>query len=132
MYEKITVYFKEEIQKDICLELFKSINYKTNKRNANILFHALQLYNQSIDRPEALPEQQHKVSISKGDLTDRQTEIFEFICNFIFDEKKPPTYRDIADGFGVGVKGAVDHVEALRKKGWISIQKNKARSIKII
>jgi repressor LexA len=51
------------------------------------------------------------------ELTDRQKQVLSFIANYIKKNSYPPTIREIADHFGISVKGAHDHITALRKKG---------------
>jgi len=51
------------------------------------------------------------------ELTDRQKQILSFIANYIKKNSYPPTIREIADHFEISVKGAHDHITALRKKG---------------
>jgi repressor LexA len=51
------------------------------------------------------------------DLTDRQKQVLSFIAAYIKKNSYPPTIREIADNFEISVKGAHDHITALRKKG---------------
>jgi len=51
------------------------------------------------------------------ELTDRQKQVITFIANYIKKNSYPPTIREIADHFEISVKGAHDHITALRKKG---------------
>jgi repressor LexA len=51
------------------------------------------------------------------ELTDRQKQVLTFIANYIKKNSYPPTIREIADHFKISVKGAHDHITALRKKG---------------
>jgi repressor LexA len=51
------------------------------------------------------------------ELTDRQKQVLTFIANYIKKNSYPPTIREIADHFEISVKGAHDHITALRKKG---------------
>jgi repressor LexA len=53
------------------------------------------------------------------DLTERQKEILAFIAEYIKKNSYPPTIREIADNYSISVKGAHDHITALRKKGFI-------------
>jgi repressor LexA len=69
--------------------------------------------------------------MAKG-LTNRQREVFEFICSAMRDEKRPPTVREIADNFGFrSPKAATDHLDALERKGYIRRRNRKARNIEI-
>jgi repressor LexA len=51
------------------------------------------------------------------ELTDRQKQVLSFIANYIKKNSYPPSIREIADHFEISVKGAHDHITALRKKG---------------
>jgi len=51
------------------------------------------------------------------ELTDRQKQILNFIAEYIKKNSYPPTIREIADHYEISVKGAHDHITALRKKG---------------
>ncbi|MDR0386656.1 MAG: transcriptional repressor LexA, partial [Treponema sp.] len=52
------------------------------------------------------------------ELTKRQREVLSFIKKCINDHY-PPTVREVADHFDISVKGAYDHLAALKKKGCI-------------
>lgn len=65
-------------------------------------------------------------------LTKRQQEILAFIEAFISKAKYPPTIREISAHFGISVRGAYDHLKALKKKGVINIDSNRSRSIGIV
>jgi repressor LexA len=64
-------------------------------------------------------------------LTKRQSEVLDFIRDFIDSHKYPPTIREIALNFKISVKGAYDHVKALEKKDVISCDTNRSRAIEI-
>ncbi|AEH50286.1 transcriptional repressor LexA [Pseudothermotoga thermarum] len=64
------------------------------------------------------------------ELTERQKEVLEFIENYINKHGYPPSIRDIAKAFRITPRGAMLHVVALEKKGYITRSK-KARAIKI-
>jgi len=69
--------------------------------------------------------------MAKG-LTDRQREIFDFICDVLRDEHRPPTVREIAQHFGFqSPKAATDHLDALERKGYIRRRNRKARNIEV-
>ena len=56
------------------------------------------------------------------ELTERQKAVLSFIADYINIHSYPPTIREIAEHFSMSIKGAHDHVLALRRKG--SIQQN--------
>ena len=66
--------------------------------------------------------------IQKTGLTERQSQIMEFIKS----QSLVPSIREIGNHFGITVKGAYDHIKALQRKGKITMQPNKARSIVVI
>jgi repressor LexA len=66
------------------------------------------------------------------DLTPRQKDVLSFITGYIAIHAYPPTIREIGDHFAISVKGAYDHVEALRKKGFIRLGDKRSRTIEII
>jgi repressor LexA len=65
------------------------------------------------------------------ELTDRQREVLTFISKFIDSHAYPPTIREIADHFEISIKGAHDHVLALKKKGYVKSD-NRSRTLEII
>jgi repressor LexA len=65
------------------------------------------------------------------ELTDRQREVLTFIRRFINSHTYPPTIREIADYFEISIKGAHDHVTALKKKGYVKNDK-RSRTLEII
>jgi repressor LexA len=65
-------------------------------------------------------------------LTQKQKEVLGFITEYIAIHAYPPTIREIGDYFGISVKGAYDHVEALRKKQILRLGDKRSRTIEII
>ena len=65
--------------------------------------------------------------------TERQKEVLDFIADYIRAHEYPPTIRDVADFFHISVKGANDHLVALRKKGLLNNGDcKKSRTIKLV
>jgi repressor LexA len=64
--------------------------------------------------------------------TVRQREVLDFIAAYIRTHAYPPTIREVADFFAISVKGAHDHLTALKKKGFLKIGNNKSRSIELV
>jgi repressor LexA len=52
-------------------------------------------------------------------LTARQREVLDYVMRSIKENGDPPTIRELAAHFGISVKGAYDHVSALKAKGWL-------------
>jgi len=64
--------------------------------------------------------------------TERQKEVLDFIAAYIHAHEYPPTIRDVADFFKISVKGANDHLTALRKKGLLKLGDKKSRTMKLV
>lgn len=66
--------------------------------------------------------------MAKG-LTKRQSEVLDFIVQYMNSVGYPPAFSDIAEEFGItSTNGVADHLVALEKKGYI-LRSSKARSI---
>ena len=65
-------------------------------------------------------------------LTDRQIEILEFIKEHIDDYGYPPTSVEIGENFGIYPNAAWEHVKALNKKGAVTYQPGKMRSLQVV
>jgi len=66
------------------------------------------------------------------ELTERQREVLSFITGYISTHTYPPTIREIADHFSISVKGAYDHLGALKKKGRLRLGDKRSRTIEIL
>jgi repressor LexA len=64
--------------------------------------------------------------------TKRQEEVLTFIAAYIQEHAYPPTIREIADYFAISIKGAHDHVTALKKKGLIKQEDKRSRTMELI
>ncbi len=65
-------------------------------------------------------------------LTKRQSEILNFIIDFSEECGYQPSYREIGDHFGFKSTRAVsDHIDALRRKGYLEKDPHRARCMKI-
>lgn len=65
-----------------------------------------------------------------NDLTTRQREILQYIETVIQQSGLPPSLREIAQRFGFrSPKAVADHLRALERKGYITLQNRKARGI---
>ena len=65
------------------------------------------------------------------ELTERQREILQFISTYIRRHSFPPTIREIGQHFEISVKGAHDHVIALKRKGHIRAD-SRSRTMELI
>jgi repressor LexA len=66
------------------------------------------------------------------ELTQRQREVLLFITEYINIHAYPPTMREIGNYFSISVKGAYDHVDALRKKRFLRLEDKRSRTIEIL
>ena len=64
-------------------------------------------------------------------LTLKQFEVFTFIKQFITDNCFAPTYQEIGKNFGYYPNAASEHVSALIRKGAVTVEKGKCRSIRL-
>ncbi len=65
-------------------------------------------------------------------LTKRQKEIFDYLRGYISRHGYAPTFDEIAASFGFTSKGTVyKHIRALKEKGAIRHEWNRARSIEV-
>jgi repressor LexA len=66
------------------------------------------------------------------ELTQRQKEVLSFIAGYINKHNYPPTIREIGDFFSISVKGAHDHVTALKRKGVIKQEDKRSRTMELV
>ncbi|MFP4373897.1 MAG: transcriptional repressor LexA [Spirochaetaceae bacterium] len=66
------------------------------------------------------------------EITKRQREVLSFIRGYVSRHKYPPTMREISTNFGISVKGAHDHVKALERKRFITLNTNRSRTIEVL
>ena len=65
-------------------------------------------------------------------LTEKQSDIFDYLVECIRDEHYTPTVREIADRFGIKSTNAVrNHLEALERKGYLSRKPGASRGIEL-
>ncbi|MBO8160555.1 MAG: repressor LexA [Thermosipho sp. (in: Bacteria)] len=65
-------------------------------------------------------------------LTKKQKKVYDFIATYIQQKGYSPSIRDIARHFNLTPRGAHIHVIALEKKGYITRNPNKSRSISLV
>ena len=66
------------------------------------------------------------------ELTKRQKEVLLFIAKYINNYLYPPTIREIACHFNISVKGAHDHITALKKKNAITHIEKQSRTMALM
>jgi len=64
--------------------------------------------------------------------TERQKEVLDFIAGYINTHTYPPTIREVADNFSISVKGAHDHLAALKKKGLLKQGDKRSRTMELV
>jgi repressor LexA len=64
--------------------------------------------------------------------TKRQEEVLTFIAEYIQEHAYPPTIREIADNFAISVKGAHDHITALKRKGLVKQGNKRSRTMELL
>ena len=64
--------------------------------------------------------------------TKRQEEVLGFIAEYIQTHAYSPTIREVADFFSISVKGAHDHLAALKKKGLLKQGDKKPRTMELV
>jgi repressor LexA len=70
---------------------------------------------------------------TKGELTDRQQEVLDFIGRSIEKRGYPPTLREIGEHMGISsTNGVNDHLKALEKKGYLEREDLKSRALRPI
>jgi len=65
------------------------------------------------------------------ELTDRQKEVLAYIADYKNKHSYAPTIREIAEHFSMSVKGAHDHITALKRKGCIKHEDKRPRTLEI-
>ena len=66
------------------------------------------------------------------ELTQRQQQVLGFLRSYLGQYKFPPSVREVAEHFGITVKGGHDHLKALERKGAIRSLQNRSRAIEIV
>jgi repressor LexA len=66
------------------------------------------------------------------ELTDRQTQVLEYIVKYRQEQGIPPTFREIARHFGVSHQNVQHLVAFIRKKGLLVWEAGKARTLKAV
>lgn len=73
-----------------------------------------------------------KMEEAMRQITDRQKEVLAFIADFTEDNVYPPTVREISDHFNISLRAVQDHIAALQKKGYLSTEQKRSRSIRVL
>lgn len=62
-------------------------------------------------------------------LTDRQRLVLAFVEDFCGSQGYPPTVREVAAAFGIQPRAAVDHLAALKRKGYLHREPGRSRGL---
>ncbi|MBD3260196.1 MAG: hypothetical protein GF334_00700 [Candidatus Altiarchaeales archaeon] len=63
-----------------------------------------------------------------GRLTQREFEArYQWLADFFEINRFAPTYREVADGWGISLTAASDTLEKFENWGWISFQRQNGR-----
>ena len=66
-------------------------------------------------------------------LSSKQEQILQFICNFIEENNYPPSVRDIQRGCNISSTSVVDYnMRALENRGYINRNKSVARGLELL
>jgi repressor LexA len=72
------------------------------------------------------------MAVQRPKLTPRQTLVMAFIAERIHAHGYPPTIREIGRAFGINsTNGVADHIKALARKGYISHEEGKSRTLRL-
>jgi repressor LexA len=63
------------------------------------------------------------------ELTDRQAQVFQYIVKYRQERGIPPSYMEIAKHFGISYYAAYRTIALIRKKGVLTGEANRARSL---
>jgi repressor LexA len=66
------------------------------------------------------------------ELTKRQKEVLSFIAKYKTTHPYSPTIREVAEHFCMSVKGAHDHILAIKRKGHLKIVDRKSRTMELV
>ena len=70
--------------------------------------------------------------MSRDEMTQKQHEVIKFIEEYSDANGFPPTFRDVAEAMGITVRAAHDHIKRLRKKGYLTYEPRKPRTLRIV
>ncbi|MCL6621659.1 MAG: transcriptional repressor LexA [Syntrophobacterales bacterium] len=62
-------------------------------------------------------------------LTERQRQVLAFVEEFRRTRGYPPTVREVAAHFGIQPRAAADHLEALKRKGYLHREPGRSRGL---
>ena len=71
------------------------------------------------------------LTLDQMPMTDRQVEVYDWICRYIAANGFSPTIRELCEAFGFKSKnGALCHLHPLRRRGMVDWVDGKARTLR--
>jgi len=67
-----------------------------------------------------------------SNVTTRQQEVLNEIESFTAKKGFPPTFRELSVPFGLSINGIVSHLHALRRKGLVTFEWKKSRTLRVV
>lgn len=71
-------------------------------------------------------------TVERRPLTARQLDVLHWIVGFADSHGYPPTIREIGHAYGWTTNGVKSHLEAMRKKGWVSWVDGHSRTLRVL
>jgi SOS-response transcriptional repressor LexA len=65
-------------------------------------------------------------------LPPRQLEVYRFVKTYIRQKDRCPAFRDVSAGIGLSLTTVVEHLHALKDKGYITWDKHTSRSLRVL
>jgi len=65
-------------------------------------------------------------------LTEKQRQVLSFVEEFCRLKGYPPTVREVAARFGIQPRAAVDHLAALKRKGYLHREPGRSRGLSLV
>jgi repressor LexA len=68
--------------------------------------------------------------VMRRSLTRKQQSVYEYLVQYLKDNQRPPSLREIGERFDIkSPNGVLGHIRAREKKGWIRVDRRKSRGI---
>jgi SOS-response transcriptional repressor LexA len=65
-----------------------------------------------------------------GAITDRQRAVYDWVVDYCETNGYSPTIREVGLAFGLSNNGVMCHLISLRKKGWLTWNRYRSRTIR--
>ena len=70
--------------------------------------------------------------VERRPLTPRQLDVLRWVVGFADTHGYAPTIREIGNAYGWTTNGVMCHLNAMRKKGWVSWLDGHARTLRVL